>query len=65
MCKNNNYDTIPVYYCKTCLSLKIISLESSNVEYCGHCGNTEVSKTSIGSWEEIYKNKYGKYYIDS
>lgn len=67
MCKNIkiNYDKIPVHYCKTCLSLKIISLEGSNVEYCGKCGNTEVSKTVIRTWEIIYKEKYGKYYINS
>lgn len=60
-----NFNKTPVHFCKTCLSLKIVVLESSNVDYCGKCGNTEISKSSHEAWEEKYKERYGKYFIDT
>ena len=47
MSKEINYNKIPVHFCKTCLSLKVLKLESSNVDYCGKCGNTEISTSSL------------------
>lgn len=64
MSKEINYNKIPVHFCKTCLSLKILKLESSNVDYCGKCGNTEISTSSLEVWEDLYKTKNGKYYIE-
>lgn len=55
----NEYDNVPVVYCKNCLSLKIMVLDDS-VDYCDDCGCTEMESTDIASWEEMYKKKYGK-----
>lgn len=56
---NEDYNSIPVAYCKNCLSLKIVILED-NIDYCDECGSTNIDSTDIESWEEIYKKKYGK-----
>lgn len=53
------YNKIPVVYCKNCLSLKVMILDEST-DYCDKCGCTETESTDIDSWEEMYKNKYGK-----
>lgn len=54
-----DYNSIPVIYCKNCLSLKIMILDDS-IDYCDECGCTDTNSTDIASWEEMYKNKYGK-----
>lgn len=33
---NEDYNSIPVTYCKNCLSLKILILED-NIDYCDDC----------------------------
>jgi len=58
-----NYDLEPVWYCDTCLSLKI--LNSSGVEedidgdmtpcHCGDCGSTDVATGNIHDILEIKK----------
>lgn len=53
------YNSIPVYYCRNCLSLKIIEL-SDSIDYCDKCGSTEINTTSIEEWEKLYQKKYGK-----
>lgn len=56
-----DYNSIPVTYCKCCLSLKIMSID--NTDYCDECGSTDTDNTDIESWEELYKQKYNKPYI--
>ena len=48
-----------LYYCKKCLSLKIITL-NDEVDYCDDCGNTDMGITDIHSWRRMYKETYGK-----
>ena len=62
------YDTLPVYYCKRCLSLRILQLEGmgdSDACYCDECNSTDIGQTSIEEWEEMYKDKYKKPFIKS
>lgn len=54
-----DYNSIPVAYCKNCLSLRIRVL-TEDIDYCDKCGSTEIDSTHIESWKEMYKNKYGK-----
>lgn len=56
---NDDYNSEPVFYCKKCLSLKILALDSST-DYCDVCGSTDIETTHIETWREMYKNKYGK-----
>lgn len=61
----NDYNTIPVFYCKQCLSLKIRDipiLEDS--DYCDDCGSTNIEKCSIEEWEALYKSRYGHRFLD-
>ena len=66
-----NYDNDPVYYCADCLSLKVKningSIESDEVrdtDFCDECGSTNIKKASISEWNELYKEKYGHYYLE-
>ena len=54
-----DYNAIPVVYCKNCLSLKIMVL-NDNVDYCDECGCTDTDSTAIESGREKYETKYGK-----
>ena len=58
--KIKEYNEIPVFYCKKCLSLRIRHILSmNNSEYCDECGSTYIEQTSIENWEELFKDKYG------
>lgn len=59
----------PVYYCKSCLSLKIINNTEVSVEgdedasHCGDCGGAAIGKTTIAFWVDSYRLKYGKDFL--
>lgn len=55
------YNNIPVVYCKHCLSLAI--RHSDGIDYCDKCGGTETGEAHIHEWEEIYGKKYGGSYL--
>ncbi|MDR0890614.1 MAG: hypothetical protein LBM05_00590 [Endomicrobium sp.] len=47
-----------VYYCKTCLSLKIKEdiIDSEKIFYCGNCGSSDVNDfISIDEWINLKK----------
>jgi hypothetical protein len=43
------YNDIPVYYCKSCLSLSIhvIGQREDNDSLCTHCNRTDIGQTHI------------------
>ncbi len=47
------YDSIPVAYCKNCLSLKIMSLNDS-LDYCDECGSTDIELSDIAENDSAY-----------
>lgn len=57
----NQYDSIPVYYCKHCLSLNIKDIAGE--VFCDECGNTNIVEDNIFDWEDKYEIKYGHKYI--
>ena len=60
-----NYNNIPVFYCKHCLSLRVMSVPNmEELDYCDECGATDIAQTDIETWKELYKNKYGFDYLD-
>jgi hypothetical protein len=62
---HEQYNEEPVFYCKKCLSLRIREIEDiRNSEYCDDCGSAEIGQCNIKEWEELYKAKYGHYYIN-
>lgn len=73
--KKDNYNNVPVTYCKTCLSLHLkevefegkkdlLTGENKKVTYCVPCGNTELESTHITEWEDFYKEKYGESFLE-
>lgn len=59
------YNSIPVYYCKKCLSLKIKTVPGmEGLDYCEECGATNVESTDIETWRQQYRDKYGLDYLD-
>lgn len=61
---NIDYNAIPVFYCKHCLSLNIKtvdeSIDAEYLDFCVDCGSTEIGQTDIHTWEKMYEQKYGK-----
>jgi hypothetical protein len=54
------YNQIPVFYCRKCLSLKIRDVEHiDNSEYCDDCGSTDIAQASVDEWEAMYVARYG------
>jgi len=64
--KKGDYNNVPVTYCKTCLKLHIkeTKVHEQTVTYCIDCGNTDLDETHISEWEDLYKDKYGKKFLD-
>lgn len=61
----NDYNAIPVLYCKYCLSIKVRSIPViEDSDYCDDCGSTDIGECSVEEWETLYKNKYGHRYLD-
>ena len=61
----NEYNKVPVFYCKNCLSLKIRTVDQiENSEYCDECGSTDIGTASIEEWDAMYVAKYGKHFIN-
>lgn len=58
----DEYNSVPVFYCKTCGSLNIKSL-TDVIDYCETCGSSDIGETDIASWEQIYKEINGEYLI--
>lgn len=56
----NDYNSIPVLYCKNCLSLRIMGIEGfEDADFCDECGSTDIVKSSIEEWQELYRAKSG------
>lgn len=65
--KNPNketYNSIPVHYCRECLSLKIEGIPGTeDLDYCADCSSTDTDITSIEEWEKMYEQMYGHKYL--
>lgn len=59
----NSYNTLPVFYCSKCLSLRIMVLDE-DTDYCDDCGCTDIESTNIDSWTDKYIKKFGKPFIN-
>lgn len=61
--KKDDYNNVPIDYCKTCLSIHTKNIENPEVGYCIDCGNTDLDKVHIHEWEEMYEEKYGEKFL--
>jgi hypothetical protein len=50
----DNYDSIPVFYCKRCKSLLILS-DPEVGDYCQTCGSTEIGTALIDQYLKLTK----------
>nr|DAG93866.1 MAG TPA: TFIIB Transcription factor zinc-finger [Crassvirales sp.] len=51
-----DYNNEPVFYCKRCHSLAIKAYDEGGIsEYCGQCGSTNISTTTIEEWLKLTK----------
>ena len=55
----NEFDDIPVAYCRQCLSLLVQEDEYVGC-YCSACGSTDIGEALIEDWEMLYLRKYKK-----
>lgn len=64
MLSKEDYNSIPVLYCRRCLSLLIMEDEIWG-DYCKKCGSTDIGEIQIEDWETLYNESlkepdYGK-----
>jgi len=52
------YNAIPVYYCKLCGSLRIMGEPGVIEDYCDDCGSTDIGKASIEGWLYLQETKF-------
>lgn len=58
-----DYDKLPIHYCKHCGSLKIMTAPLGIAgDYCNECGSTDIGKASIFAWLELQKTTYKPLY---
>lgn len=55
---NEEYNNIPVWYCKHCGSLRILALDSIEEGLCDVCGSLQVGKASIDAWIDLQLTRY-------
>lgn len=64
MDNSKDYNDEPVFYCKSCLSLKIKTVASNlDLDYCEECGCTDIGEAHIEEWRNLYKARYGFDYL--
>ena len=56
------YNSVPVKYCKSCLSLRIMSFDG--MDYCDRCGDTDIEENTVEEWEKLYIAKYGDKFLN-
>lgn len=60
-----DYDKIPVYYCKECLSLRVMRVAGiEEACYCDDCGCTDIETINIKEWQNLYNSKHGFNYLN-
>lgn len=62
MSDKEKYDSEPVWYCRDCLSLTVLSFGGN--DYCRDCGGSDIGVTDIHGWEAMYRAKYGHDFIE-
>lgn len=56
-------DTDNVFYCKECLSLRIME-GSGGLSYCDKCGGVDIGEIGFDEWDEAYEVRYGRRFLD-
>ena len=66
---SSKYNDETVTYCTRCLSLAIVNVDDPMRFgfscFCDNCTSTDTATGSIFEWEEMFKDKYGRTYINN
>lgn len=63
--KAKEYNDEPVFYCKRCLSLRIMSVEHmEDSDFCDECNCNDIGSCSISEWETLYKQRYRHSFLE-
>ena len=58
--RKEQYNDEPVFYSKSCLSLKIRTvMVDSDLDFCDECGCTDTEQAHIEEWKKLYRERYG------
>lgn len=61
----NQYNDEPVFYCKSCLSLRIKTVAVDlGLDYCDECSSTDIGQSHIEEWKKLYRERYGFDFLD-
>lgn len=64
MCSTEKYNDDPVFYCKSCLSLRVKTVAAGlDLDYCDECGCTDIGMAHIQDWQKLYRERYGFDYL--
>lgn len=55
----DNYNDIPVFYCKHCMSLGIKEMAGTE-GYCINCGSTDIGEVDFNEYTSLYRKRFGK-----
>jgi hypothetical protein len=53
-----NYNDIPVYYCKHCLSLLVKC--DAPIDYCDNCSSTDIGCCSLEEYDAMHLKRFGR-----
>ena len=53
-----NYNDIPVYYCKHCLSLLVKC--DAPIDYCDNCSSTDIGCCSLEEYDTMHLKRFGR-----
>lgn len=61
-----DYNNIPVHYCRECLSLRVMRVAGiDDASYCDDCGCTNIAEASIEEWDALYRARHGFSYLNN
>ena len=53
-----DYNEEPVFYCRNCLSLKI--MDGGFIDYCDNCNSTDTDTASLEEYDEMHLKRFGR-----
>lgn len=58
--RSNIYNSIPIYFCEECLSLRIKDGGEYIGNYCDSCGSQSILHETLDTYDALYRARYKK-----